>query len=324
MEKNLIDRISEAIYGILTGESCSPIVLPENCPDNEIKRLALLVNRLITEHQELSDLISAVARGQLYFEPPKGGIRALQDFKGLHSKLSHLTWQVQRITEGDFTQRVNFMGDFAQTFNKLISKIQEAGREIESQKKEHDETSGMLKELNKTDKLTGLANWGYFYDVISVEWRRNKRRHRPLSMIMLEIDFFKRYNEGYGYQKGNECLKRVAEKIKGLVRRPGDLSARHTGEIFAIILPDTDLKGVALLGENIRKSVEAMGLRHDYSSAVNKVVTISAGCSSCIPSDTTSYSILISSSGAALNSARRQGSNLVKLAEQGYQTKNNS
>lgn len=315
MEKTLINQISEALYRILSGEPCPPIVLPDNYPDNETKRLALIVNRLITEHQELSDLISAVARGQLYFDLPKGSSRAMQDFKGLHSNLSHLTWQVQRITEGDFAQRVNFMGDFAQTFNKLISKMQEAFRQVESQKMEQDETSGLLKELNKTDKLTGLSNWGYFYDVISAEWRRNKRRHRPLSMIMLEIDFFKRYNEGYGYQKGNECLKRVAEKIKCLVRRPGDLSARHTGEIFAIILPDTDLKGVALLGENIRKSVEAMGLRNEYSSTVNKTVTISAGCSSCIPSDTTSYSILISSSGAALNSARRQGPNMISMAQ---------
>lgn len=315
MEKTLITKISEAIYRILSGEPCPPLVLPDNYPDNETKRLALIVNRLIIEHQELSDLISAVARGQLYLEPPKGSIRALQDFKGLHSNLSHLTWQVQRITEGDFTQRVNFMGDFAQTFNNLISRLQEAFRQIEYQKKELDEATGMLKELNKTDKLTGLANWGYFYDVISAEWRRNKRKRRPLSLVMFDIDFFKRYNEGYGYQKGNECIKRVAEKIKGRLRRPGDLAARHAGERFAIILPDTDLSGAALVGENIRKSVEAMGLRHEYSSAVNKIVTISAGCSACIPSDTTSYSILISSSGAALHSAGRQGSNVVSLAQ---------
>lgn len=317
MEKTLIDKISEALYRILSGEACSPLVLPDNYPDNETKRLALIVNRLITEHQELSDLISAVAGGRLYLDQPKGSIKALQDFKGLHSNLSHLTWQVQRITEGDYTQRVNFMGDFAQTFNNLISRLQDAFRQIEHQKKELDEASEMLRELNKTDKLTGLANWGYFYDVISTEWRRNKRRRRPLSLLMFDIDFFKRYNEGYGYQKGNECIKRVAEKIKGRMRRPGDIAARHAGERFAIILPDTDLNGAALVGENIRKAVEAMGLRHDYSSATDKIVTLSAGCAACIPSDAASYSALISSAGAALHSAGRQGSNMVILAQQG-------
>lgn len=315
MGKTSVKKITEAIYRILTGEYSQPVVLSEPYPDDEIKQLVQTVNAFLIEYQELSELMAAVAKGQLYTEPPKGRMKALQYCRGLQSGLSHLSWQAGRIAEGDFSQRASSMGDFSHAFNKITLQLKEALQKNEAQRKELEEANRILNDLNKIDRLTGLANRGYFDEAINAEWRRAQREHMPLSLIMLDIDFFKRYSDSYGYQKGEQCIKRVAEKIKGHVRRPGDLAARYGGEEFAIILPDTGFQGVLSVGEHIRRSVEAMGLQNEFSSVAGSSVTVSVGCATCIPSGAASCSTIIDLAGRALYQARRKGHNTVKLLQ---------
>lgn len=123
-----------------------------------------------------------------------------------------------------------------------------------------------LSELTVTDALTGLANRRRFDAVIADEWSRAARTGQALAVIMLDIDFyFKRYNDGYGHQAGDACLRQVANVLQSSVQRPGDLVARYGGEEFVVVATDADLTTARELAENMRRSVEALAIPHDYS-----------------------------------------------------------
>ncbi|RJO74042.1 MAG: diguanylate cyclase [Myxococcales bacterium] len=168
-----------------------------------------------------------------------------------------------------------------------------------------------MKLLSARDGLTGVANRRMFDEFLEKEWRRNMRTQTPLSLIMFDIDFFKRYNDGYGHQAGDECLKAVAGVIKNLPRRPGDLSARYGGEEFAIILSGTDHNNSMKIAENVRHGVEGLNLLHEYSQAAH-CVTISIGVAAMIPTRRDNVGHLIERADEALYEAKRKGRNRVE------------
>jgi|HubBroStandDraft_1064217.scaffolds.fasta_scaffold00482_6 diguanylate cyclase (GGDEF)-like protein len=133
-----------------------------------------------------------------------------------------------------------------------------------------------LEDLSLVDGLTGIGNRRRFDEFLIREWRRSRRARTPLALILLDVDYFKPYNDHYGHATGDECLREVAATIAMLVRRPGDLCARYGGEEFAAILPHTDLAGARMLGERIRAAVMALEVPH-AGSIVAPVVTISVG-----------------------------------------------
>jgi len=131
IEEKQIDRITEVFYRILRGEKPSPIALPEDYPENEIRQAATYINRFIAEYNEFAEFMYSMSRGELNYDPPKGKMRVLQSFKSLQANLRHLTWKTQKIANGDFRQKVDFMGDFSAAFNKMTGQLHQAFADLE-------------------------------------------------------------------------------------------------------------------------------------------------------------------------------------------------
>jgi len=134
----------------------------------------------------------------------------------------------------------------------------------------------MLEELSMQDGLTNIPNRRYFDEQLSKEWKHALRNNQPLSLVMLDIDNFKLYNDNYGHGAGDECLKRVARALKDTLSRPTDMVARYGGEEFAALLPETDAEGALNVAEQLRAVVQGLAINHEYSSTAS-VVTLSVG-----------------------------------------------
>ncbi|WP_353739261.1 diguanylate cyclase, partial [Zoogloea sp.] len=119
-----------------------------------------------------------------------------------------------------------------------------------------DEANQELTRLSSLDGLTAISNRRQFDETLLREWRRANRQGKPMGMLLCDVDFFKQFNDGYGHQVGDECLKAVARTLQQTLRRPSDLVARYGGEEFAVILPDTDITGALLVAESMRAAVE--------------------------------------------------------------------
>lgn len=169
-----------------------------------------------------------------------------------------------------------------------------------------------LEEQSKLDGLTGIPNRRLLEEHLHAEWRRAQRNGRPLSMIMVDIDYFKLFNDNYGHLAGDEALKLVADGLKKEAKRPGDLVARYGGEEFAVLLPETDLDGAACLAENLRARIEALNITHEYSPLI-KQVTVSLGVAAVIPSHSLPMNILIERADKALYRAKQNGRNRVAV-----------
>jgi len=167
-----------------------------------------------------------------------------------------------------------------------------------------------LERISLTDRLTDLANRRHFETVLDQEWRRSVREGYPMSLVMVDIDFFKAYNDTYGHPRGDECLKQVAGALRESVYRPGDLVARYGGEEFVVILSNTDSSGASVVAERIRVKVEERGIPHSQSS-VSECVTVSAGVATVVPDRDSLADMLISAADQALYEAKQKGRNRV-------------
>jgi diguanylate cyclase (GGDEF)-like protein len=142
--------------------------------------------------------------------------------------------------------------------------------------------SDLLRRMVFIDGLTGVANRRCFDERLDVEWRRAARSALPLAILMLDVDHFKRFNDRYGHQLGDECLRRVSAAINGGLVRPGDMVARYGGEEFACILPATDFEGALAVAAGLEKAVRGLQIEHSESDVCN-VVTLSIGVSMGLP-----------------------------------------
>ncbi len=168
----------------------------------------------------------------------------------------------------------------------------------------------VLRSQTFADGLTGIANRRCFDETMEKEFRRAKRALSPLSLIMIDIDYFKPYNDLYGHQRGDQCLKSVASALINSLHRPSDLVARYGGEEFAIILPETSAEGAMKIGENIRANIEKLSIEHSYSTA-SKYVSASVGVATQTPEHVSEISALIGAADRALYEAKRSGRNCV-------------
>jgi diguanylate cyclase (GGDEF)-like protein/PAS domain S-box-containing protein len=171
-----------------------------------------------------------------------------------------------------------------------------------------------LELLASKDALTKLSNRRIFDDYLEKEWRRQARTRKLLSLIMCDVDFFKKYNDTYGHQAGDSCLREVAQAIQKKVCRAGDLAARYGGEEFAILMPETDVAGARHVANAICQELSDRAIPHPGSVAA-PYVTISCGIASMIPSGGTSPQKLIENADRALYKAKKQGRNRVILDE---------
>lgn len=170
-----------------------------------------------------------------------------------------------------------------------------------------------LERLSTTDSLTGLANRRSFNEFLSREWLREQREKQPFSVIMIDIDFFKKYNDHYGHLEGDVCLQKVAWALQGALCRPGDLLTRYGGEEFVAILPHTELKGAVELAATFHDRIRQLQLPHE-ESPVASTVTISAGIACVIPNQSLSPSQVVAMADKALYEAKQAGRNQSAVA----------
>jgi diguanylate cyclase (GGDEF)-like protein len=166
--------------------------------------------------------------------------------------------------------------------------------------------SDLLRQMVFTDGLTGVANRRCFNERLETEWRRAARAALPLSLLMLDVDHFKRFNDRYGHPVGDECLRRVAASIKSSLLRPGDMVARYGGEEFACILPETDLEGALALCADIEKSLRGLNIEH-ADSDVYHAVTLSIGVAMSLPDRDGDPTRLLALADAQLYRAKHSG-----------------
>ena len=174
--------------------------------------------------------------------------------------------------------------------------------------------NAQLKELSNRDDLTGVANRRRFDEALDAEWRRAARTAPPMALLMADIDHFKPYNDAYGHQQGDLCLKQVAEGMAGALQRAGDLLARYGGEEFVAILPGQDLAAAAEVAERLRSRVEALTIPSGVSG-VSPYVTISVGVATSAQADLAKPDDLVAAADAALYRAKREGRNRVRTTE---------
>lgn len=200
--------------------------------------------------------------------------------------------------------------------NAYIMKLQrdEAYRSLRESQKKLAETNLELLRLVNVDSLTGLANRRHFDESLHLEWKRAERNQTSLSVMMLDIDFFKSYNDTYGHLKGDEILRKVAGIIQKSVMRPADQASRYGGEEFVVILPETSSSGAKSLAEEIRKNVEALNIPHE-GSTIASCLTISIGIASVVPFGEDGPLSLVKLADAALYQAKDGGRNRVVESE---------
>ena len=207
-----------------------------------------------------------------------------------HSRVQSLTYQLQKQ-------------------NKLL---RQQALELQASRQKAESACSELQRLVHLDGLTEVANRRGFDQHLSGEWRRLLREQAPLSLILCDVDYFKRYNDFYGHQAGDVCLKQIAQAIVSVAKRPADLVARYGGEEFAIVLPNTDAEGAVQVAQSIGAEIELLSIPHARSH-VSDVVTVSLGISSQVPHPEMSIESLIAMTDSSLYAAKNQGRNTYTL-----------
>lgn len=175
-----------------------------------------------------------------------------------------------------------------------------------------EESNLRLQYLNAIDGLTQIANRRSLDMTLSTEWQRAYRKNEPLGLVMIDVDHFKLFNDTYGHQAGDECLRGVADTLKGFARRPGDLVARYGGEEFVLILTNATTEQAAAVAERVRDKIVELAIPHQHSSHGN--VTASFGVASIVPSSTQQGpEALLLAADQALYHAKDNGRNRVSV-----------
>lgn len=191
--------------------------------------------------------------------------------------------------------------------------LRDLQRQLENSNAQLEESNRELHRLSSLDGLTGIANRRQFDKMLDQEWQRALRNCTELSLIMIDIDYFKLYNDTYGHQAGDDCLKTVALALDRIVHRPSDVVARYGGEEFALVLPETDAQGALRVAEKMRDTVARLNVRHEASKVTNRI-TLSIGVATMSPRGGDNPDILLAASDDALYRAKHAGRNRIEVA----------
>ena len=174
-----------------------------------------------------------------------------------------------------------------------------------------------LQRLTCLDGLTGIANRRRFNEFFYKECLRSAREKTPLSLLLIDIDFFKLYNDNFGHVRGDDCISTVAKALQNAVPRPADLVARYGGEEFAVVLPSTDIEGALKLARSLHNTILNLKISHPHS-AVSDYLTVSIGVASKIITETHSPEELVELADHALYDAKHSGRSCSRVAQAGY------
>jgi len=200
-----------------------------------------------------------------------------------------------------------------------IHKLQrdDAYRSLQESQRQLEALNLSLYKMSSLDGLTGIMNRGRFNERLEDEWQRAKREKQALALIMIDIDFFKLYNDNLGHLAGDECLKKVATILSESLKRPADNVARYGGEEFVALLPNTEANGVMLVAEEMRRMIEVVNLRHP-DSTVSDHVTISLGAAVAKPSGKCQSDTLLQAADDAMYQSKEAGRNRTTLHHGAY------
>ena len=180
--------------------------------------------------------------------------------------------------------------------------------ELQLVKEELEQANRRLLSLSYVDGLTGVPNRRYFDEMLQQEWRRATRDKQALSLLMIDVDGFKAFNDHYGHLEGDSCLREIARNLAATVKRPGDVLARYGGEEFVVMLPDTELEGARIVAEDMRESVARLSIPHACSVVHGRdCITVSLGVATAHPVPDMASALLIEAADTALYKAKRGG-----------------
>ncbi|MEI6429107.1 MAG: diguanylate cyclase, partial [Pseudanabaena sp. ELA607] len=196
---------------------------------------------------------------------------------------------------------------------ELRRKNQNLEREIQERQKIQSslqDANQRLERLSHMDSLTCAANRRAFDEYYPREWHRAIRDQQHLSLLLCDVDFFKRFNDHYGHVLGDSCLQMVAVALQDSIKRPADFLARYGGEEFVIVLPNTNLAGAMVVARHVQENLQRQGIHHEYSD-VSHFVTLSIGAASCIPTIDSNMMSLVVFTDQCLYNAKHTGRNRI-------------
>lgn len=238
----------------------------------------------------LRELSLALRNGNLQlFVDGKGFI--LGNLKALQANLRHLTWQTKRVAKGDFSQKVDFLGEFSEAFNEMTDNLKNMNRQ--------------LQKLASLDSLTQLANRLALDQFLGEAFARAREQADDLSILMIDIDHFKKVNDQYGHHAGDRVLAQFSEVLKKQFRTT-DMLARYGGEEFMVVQPKTGIDQAVKIGNRVLEAVRNASFQLDDERQL--AVTVSIGISCVTPADR-SFEAIVKRSDAALYEAKNSGRN---------------
>lgn len=205
---------------------------------------------------------------------------------------------------------VGFMVSYIVTGKERVSFLQ--ARLLELDKIHSDAMSNELVRLSNEDALTGLYNRRYLNETIAIEWERAERSEEPLSVVFVDIDYFKLYNDTYGHLQGDKALMRVASVLRKHMRRTSDIAARYGGEEFVLLLPNTPSAGAQVVANNVMRAVDGLKIEHKTSNVADHL-TLSIGVATWAQEENMTMNKLIAQADAAVYQAKAEGRHAIRV-----------
>ncbi|MDO9483112.1 MAG: GGDEF domain-containing protein [Hydrogenophaga sp.] len=280
------DRWPEAFGALLASDYGMALKLYEINSEAAVGALTIELTNTIREHNQMRLLTLALRLAAVLL-------------------LLWTGWRYSTRLQVELTEQSRLRAALALSNADLENKVQQRTQALKA-------VNHQLEILSVTDGLTQLANRRRFDAVWTDEWQRALRLGTPLAIIMLDVDHFKAYNDHYGHQQGDACLRRVGEVLLATVRRAGELAARYGGEEFVVVMPGASVAHAMAMAEAIRANIEATGMEHHYSPVAG-VVTVSLGVAVKIPTSQDERNSLVQAADAALYQAKHQGRNQAVL-----------